>query len=69
MAREIGLLRENDFRRVSTFGSLATNALPLYEGLFDKPTVSIEEVMNKLTISHSTASRLIEKMIEIGILP
>lgn len=68
MAREIGSLRENDVRRVSTLGRLSKNALTIYEGLFDKPTVSVEEVMIKLTVSSSTASRLIEKLIEIDIL-
>lgn len=68
MAREIASLRENDLKRVGTLGRLSGNALTIYEGLFDKPTVRIEEVMNKLAISNSTASRLIDKMIEIGIL-
>jgi Fic family protein len=68
MAREIAALRENDLRKISTLGRLAENALVIYEGLFDKPTVSIEDVMGKLDISNATAGRLIEKMIEIDII-
>lgn len=68
MAREIVALRENDLRKISTLGRLAENALVIYEGLFDKPTVSIEDVMGKLDISNATAGRLIEKMIEIDII-
>lgn len=68
MARDIGALLETDLRKISTIGRVSENALIIYEGLFDKPTVSIEEVMNKLKISNATAGRLLEKMVDIGIL-
>lgn len=68
MARDIWALRETDLRKISTIGRVSENALTIYEGLFDKPTASIEEVMNKLKISNATAGRLLEKLMEIGIL-
>jgi len=68
MARAIGQLKENDLRKISTLGRISENALVIYEGLFDKPTVTIEEMINKLSISPATAGRLAEKLIEIGIL-
>ncbi len=68
MARDIWALRETDLRKISTIGRVSENALTIYEGLFDKPTVSIEEVINKLKISNATAGRLLEKLVEIGIL-
>ena len=68
MAREIGMLRDNDLRKLSTLGRLSENALTIYEGLFDKPTVSIEDVVKKLEISAASAGRLLDKLFEIGIL-
>jgi Fic family protein len=68
MARAIGRLKENDLRRISALGRVSKNALVIYEGLFDKPTVTIEEMMKKLEISNATAGRLAGKLIEAGIL-
>jgi Fic family protein len=67
-AREIIMLRENDLRKLSTLGRVSENALSIYEGLFDKPTVSIEDTMRKLEISNASAGRLLDKLIEMGIL-
>lgn len=68
MARAISRLKENDIRKISTLGRSSENALIIYVGLFDKPTTTIEEIMDKLEVSNATAGRLAEKLIEIGIL-
>lgn len=68
MARDIAALRESDLRKISTLGRVSENALIIYEGLFDKPTVSIEEVVLKLKTSYASAARLIDRLIEIGVL-
>jgi Fic family protein len=68
MAREISSLKENDIRKVSTLGRSSENALVIYEGLFDKPTTTIDDIMSKLETSNATAGRLAEKLIDIGIL-
>lgn len=68
MARDIAALRENDLRKISVLGRVSKNALTIYEGLFDKPTVNIEEVVEKLKTSYASAARLVDRLIEIGIL-
>ncbi len=68
MAREIVALREADLRKINILGRVSENALAIYEGLFDKPTVSIEEVASKLKISNSTAGRLLDKLVDTGLL-
>jgi len=68
MARAIGQLKENDLRTISALGRVSKNALSIYEGLFDKPTTTIEEIMKKLKTSNATAGRLAERLIEAGIL-
>ncbi len=68
MARAISSLKENDIRKISTMGRSSENALKIYEGLFDKPTTTIEDIMNRLEISNATAGRLAEKLIDLGIL-
>lgn len=68
MAREISTLRENDMRKISGLGRISENAMTIYEGLFDKPTVSIEDITVKLNMSNASAGRLVDKLIDIGIL-
>jgi Fic family protein len=68
LARDIGVLRENDLRKINGLGRISGHALLIYEGLFGKPTVSIEEAILKLNITNASAGRLIDKMKEIGIL-
>jgi len=68
MARAISQLKENDLRKISLLGRVSENALTVYEGLFDKPTITIDEIMNKLDVSNATAGRLAEKLIEIDVL-
>ena len=68
IARDITVMRENDVRKINAFGRTSENAMAIYEGLFDKPTISIEEVMSKLNISAATGGRLLERLCEEGIL-
>ncbi len=68
MARAISQLKEDDLRKVSMLGRVSENALLIYEGLFDKPTITIDEIMTKVNVSSATAGRLAEKLIEIDIL-
>lgn len=68
IARDIAILREEDLRVVSSLGRTSENALTIYEGLFDKPTISIEEATSKLDISIATSSRLLDRLCEEGIL-
>lgn len=68
IARDIAALREEDLRKLSLLGRISENALAIYEGLFDKPTISIEETTSKLDISIATSSRLLERLCEEGIL-
>ena len=68
IARDIAALREEDLRKISSLGRTSENALVIYEGLFDKPTISIEEATLKLDISIATSSRLLDRLCEEGIL-
>ena len=68
IARDIAALREEDLRKISSLGRTSENALTIYEGLFDKPTISIEEATAKLDISVATSSRLLDRLCEEGIL-
>lgn len=68
LAREIVLLRENDVKKINALGRVSENAMSIYEGLFDKPTISIEEMISKLEISPASAGRLVDRLLEIGLL-
>ena len=68
IARDIAALREDDLRRINSLGRTSENAMSIYEGLFDKPTISIEEATSKLDISIATSSRLLDRLCEEGIL-
>jgi Fic family protein len=68
IARDITVLRENDLHKIGALGRTSENAMAIYEGLFDKPTISIEEAMGKLDISAATGGRLLERLCEEGIL-
>ena len=68
IARSISALREEDLKKINAMGRTSENALVIYEGLFDKPTISIEEATNKLDISVATSGRLLERLCEEGIL-
>lgn len=68
IARDIAALREEDLRKISSLGRTSENAMTIYEGLFDKPTISIEETTSKLDISIATSARLLDRLCEEGIL-
>ncbi len=68
IARSITALREEDLKKITAMGRTSENALVIYEGLFDKTTISIEEATAKLDISVATSGRLLERLCEEGIL-
>ena len=68
IARDLTALREDDLRRINALGRTSENAMSIYEGLFDKPTISIEETTLKLDISVATSARLLDRLCEEGIL-
>lgn len=68
IARYITTLRDDDLHKINVLGRISENALKIFEGLFDKPTISIEEATDKLGISVSSSTRLLDKLCEIGIL-
>jgi Fic family protein len=68
IARSISAIREDDLKEINAMGRTSENALVIYEGMFDKPTISIEEATNKLDISVATSGRLLERLCEEGIL-
>ncbi|MBS4030901.1 MAG: Fic family protein [Clostridiales bacterium] len=62
IARDITALREDDLRKINALGRTSENAMAIYEGLFDKPTISIEEAASKLDISVATSGRLLDRL-------
>ncbi len=68
IARSITAIREDDLKKINAMGRTSENALIIYESLFDKPTISIEEATKKLNISVATSGRLLERLCEEGIL-
>jgi Fic family protein len=68
IARSVSALREEDLKKINAMGRTSENALTIYEGLFDKPTISIEEATKKLGASPATSSRLLERLCEENIL-
>ena len=68
IARDITAMREDDLRKINALGRTSENAMAIYEGLFDKPTISIEETTSKLDISIATSARLLDRLCEEGIL-
>lgn len=68
IARSISALREEDLKKITAMGRTSENALIIYEGLFENPTISIEEAAVKLGVSVATSGRLLERLCEEGIL-
>jgi hypothetical protein len=50
--------------KINAMGLTSENAMTIYEGLFDKPTISIEDATAKLDISVATSGRLLERLCE-----
>jgi Fic family protein len=68
-ARAIVSLRESDRAKiVDELGRVAGNAIKVHEYLFRFPLVSVNPVAELLGISFTSANRLIERLVEIGIL-
>ncbi len=68
ISRDITNIREDDLRRINALGRTSRNALSIYEGLFDKPFISIEGAASKLNISIATSARLLDRLCGEGIL-
>jgi len=68
-ARAIVALREADRNKiVEKLGRVAGNALKVHETLFKFPLISVNPIANLLGVSFTSANRLMERMVEIGIL-
>ena len=50
------------------YGKRAENAQTLLKHLYSKPYISVKMAVSILNVSHPTASSLIKKMVEDGIL-
>ena len=68
-ARSIVALRETDRSTIiDQLGRVAGNGLKVHESLFRFPLVSVNPVSELLGTSFTSANRLIERLVEIGIL-
>jgi len=68
-ARAIVNLRETDRDKIiNELGRVAGNALKVHELLFRFPLVSVNPIADMLKVSFTSANRLIERMVEVGIL-
>lgn len=68
-ARAIVDLRERDRQKiVDELGRVAGNALKVHESLFRFPLVSVNAISDLLGVSYTAANRLIERLVEIGLL-
>ena len=67
-ARKIKALREIDTVKVQSLSRISDNAIKLYNHLFNKPTVSIDDVCKLLELSYPNAKKMIDKFINLGIL-
>jgi Fic family protein len=68
-ARAIVSLRERDRDKIiNELGRVAGNALKVHELLFRFPLVSVNPIADMLEVSFTSANRLIERMVEVGIL-
>ena len=53
---------------INELGRVAGNALKVHELLFRFPLVSVNPIAEMLDVSFTSANRLIERMVEVGIL-
>ena len=68
-ARAIVALRERDRERIiNRLGRVAGNALKVHEVLFRFPLVSVNPVADMLNVSFTSANRLVDRMVEVGVL-
>lgn len=66
--KEILNLRQEIDSLILSYGKRAENAQKLLKKLYSKPAITINEASCLLSISHQTASSLINKMVEDNIL-
>ena len=68
-ARAIVNLRETDRDKIiHELGRVAGNALKVHELLFRFPLVSVNPVADMLEVSFTSANRLVERLVDIGVL-
>ena len=68
-ARAIVDLCESDRKKiVDELGRVAGNALKVHEALFRFPLASFNAIAGTFEVSSTTANRLIEKLVDIGLL-
>ena len=68
-ARAIVNLRETDRDKIiNELGRVAGNALKVHELLFRFPLVSVNPVADMLEVSFTSANRLVERLVDIGVL-
>ncbi len=68
LARRVQALKEADSTTLRAMSRSAQQALTLHEALFDKPTITIDEAATLLGVAYTTAGRVIDRMVELGIL-
>jgi len=68
LARDIKLLREKDLHKIQTLGRSAKNGDILFNKLFERPVVSVDDVCKIINLSVPNAQNLINKFLEKKIL-
>lgn len=67
-ARSIVDLRElHRLRIIDSLGRVAGNALRVHESLFTSPFVNVNTVADSLNLSFTSANRLVDRLVDIGI--
>lgn len=61
-------LRKDDTAKASTMGRRTTKALKLLEYLYSEPTVTTNDVIERLQITHPTARTILTAFVALGIL-
>jgi len=67
-ARKITKLRETDLKKIQGLGRSADNALELFNALFNRPAVSVEDTGEIVKLKYPNAKILIDKFIKLEIL-
>jgi cell filamentation protein, protein adenylyltransferase len=68
-ARQIVGLREQHRNTISeNFGRVGANGITVLEHLFQKPIISVNEIVDLINISYPAASNLISKFVEYGLI-
>lgn len=67
-ARNIKELRETHTVKVQSLLRISEKAIKLYNCLFNKPTVAVDDVCVMLDLTYPNAKKMIDKFIDLGIL-